>query len=128
VVGACLAVSTVALSALSSASAAVLGDLLGGVYALWMAGWIVGPVWGGAPLVRTEHFALIPVPQRRLAVGLLAAAFAGITTVVTLLAFISLVVFGARLGVLPALVAVPAVRSQPGTKGPCEHAEYSFGP
>ncbi len=109
VIGACLALSTIALSALYSASAAVLADLLGVVYALWLAGWIVGPVWGGGPLVRAEHFALIPVPRRRLAVGLLGAALAGITTVVTLLAFISLVVFGARLGVVPALVAVPAV-------------------
>jgi hypothetical protein len=108
VIGGCLALGTIALSALY-ASTATLGDLLGVVYALWMAGWIVGPVWGGAPLVRTEHFALIPVPRRQLALGLLGAAFAGITTVVTLLALISLVVFGARLGVLPALVAVPAV-------------------
>jgi hypothetical protein len=59
--------------------------------------------------VRAEHFALTPVPPRRLAVGLLGAAFAGIATAVTLLAFISLVIFGARLGVLPALVAVPVV-------------------
>ncbi len=109
VIGACLALSTIALSALYSASPAVLADLLGVVYALWLAGWIVGPVWGGGPLVRTEHLALIPVPRLRLAVGLLGAAFAGITTLVTLLAFISLVVFGARLGVGPALVAVPAV-------------------
>ena len=104
-----LAVSTIVLAALYRASPAILGDLLGVVYALWLAGWIAGPVWGGAPLLRAEHFALIPVPPRRLAVGLLGAAFAGITTAVTLLAFTSLVVFGARLGVLPALVAVPAV-------------------
>jgi mannose-6-phosphate isomerase-like protein (cupin superfamily) len=109
VVGTGLAVSTIVLSALYRASPAILGDLLGVIYALWLAGWIVGPVWGGAPLVRAEHFALIPVPPRRLAVGLLGTAFAGITTAVTLLAFISLVVFGARLGVLPALVAVPVV-------------------
>jgi hypothetical protein len=104
-----LAVSTIVLAALYRASPAILGDLLGVVYALWLAGWIAGPVWGGAPLLRAEHFALIPVPPRRLAVGLLGAAFACITTAVTLLAFTSLVVFGARLGVLPALVAVPAV-------------------
>jgi hypothetical protein len=55
--------------------------------------------------VRAEHFALTPVPPRRLAVGLLGAAFAGIATAVTLLAFISLVIFGARLGVLPAVRA-----------------------
>ncbi|MGB6457227.1 MAG: hypothetical protein WBH47_22385 [Streptosporangiaceae bacterium] len=109
VIGGCLALSTVALSVLCSASEAVLGDLLGVVYALWMVSWIVGPVRGGAPLVRTEHFALMPLPRRQLTLGLLGAAFVGITTVVTLLAFINLVVFGARLGVLPALAAVPAV-------------------
>ena len=109
VVGTGLAVSTIVLSALYRANPAVLGDLLGVIYALWLAGRIVGPVWGGAPMLRAEHFALTPVPPRRLAVGLLGAAFAGIATAVTLLAFISLVVFGARLGVLPALVAVPVV-------------------
>lgn len=109
VIGTCLALSTIALSALYSASPAILGDLLGVVYAVWMAGWIVGPVWGGAPLVRAKHFALIPLPRRRLALGLLGATLTGITTAVTLLAFISLVVFGARLGILPALIAVPAV-------------------
>ena len=109
VAGTGLAVSVIALSALYRASPAILGDLLGVIYALWLAGWIAGPIWGGAPLVRAEHFALIPVPRRQLAAGLLSAAFVGITTAVTLLAFISLVVFGARLGVLPALVAVPAV-------------------
>lgn len=109
VLGVFLAVAAIVLSALYDASPAVLGDLLGVVYALWMAGWMVGPVWSGAPLVRAEHFALIPVPRGRLALGLLGAAFAGITTAVTLLAFSSLVVFGARLGVLPTLIAVPAV-------------------
>lgn len=109
VIGTCLALSTIALSALYSASPATLGDLLGVVYALWLAGWIVGPAWGGAPLVRAEHFALIPLPRRQLALGLLGATLTGITTAVTLLAFLSLVVFGGRLGILPALVAVPAV-------------------
>lgn len=45
VVGTCLALSTIALSALSHASPADVADLLGVVYALWLAGWIVGPVW-----------------------------------------------------------------------------------
>ena len=48
------------------------------------------------------------MPRHRLALGLLGVAFAGITTAVTLLAFSSLVVYGARLGALPALIAVPA--------------------
>lgn len=71
VVGTGLAVSTIVLSALYRASPAVLGDLLGVIYALWLVGRIVGPVWGGAPMLRAEHFALTPVPPRRLAVGLL---------------------------------------------------------
>jgi hypothetical protein len=73
VVGTGLAVSTIVLSALYRASPAVLGDLLGVIYALWLAGRIVGPVWGGALMLRAEHFALTPVPPRRLAVGLLGA-------------------------------------------------------
>ena len=76
---------------------------------LWLLGWLAGPVWAGAPVLRAQHFALLPVPRLRLAAGLLGTAFAGITTAVTLLAFGSLVVFGARLGVAAALVAVPAV-------------------
>jgi hypothetical protein len=60
VVGTGLAVSTIVLSALYRASPAVLGDLLGVIYALWLAGRMVGPVWGGAPMLRAEHFALTP--------------------------------------------------------------------
>ena len=60
VVGTGLAVSTIVLSALYRTSPAILGDLLGVVYALWLAGLIAGPVSGGAPLLRAEHFALIP--------------------------------------------------------------------
>lgn len=40
VVGTALAVSTIVLAALYRASPAILGDLLGVVYALWLAGWI----------------------------------------------------------------------------------------
>ena len=87
----------------------MVGDLLGVVYALWLLGWVVGPVWAGAPVLRAEHFALLPVPRLRLATGLLGAAFAGITTLVTLLAFTSLVIFAARLGVAAVLIAVPAM-------------------
>ena len=68
-------------------------------------------------MLRAEHFALTPVPPRRLAVGLLGAAFAGIATAVTLLAFISLVVFGARLGVLPRAGGGPCCRLAAGARG-----------
>ncbi|MCA2214921.1 hypothetical protein [Jidongwangia harbinensis] len=59
-------------------------------------------------MLRADHFALLPLPRRRLALGLLGAAFVAVTSAVTALAFLSLVVYGIRLGALPALVAVPA--------------------
>ncbi len=109
VAGTVLAACTIAVSLMQTRRPMVVGDLLGVVYALWLLGWLAGPVWAGAPVLRAQHFALLPVPRLRLAAGLLGAAFAGITTAVTLLAFLSLVVFGARLGVAGALVAIPAV-------------------
>jgi hypothetical protein len=45
-------------------------------------------------------FALLPIPPRRLATGLLAAAFVGVAPAVTLIAFAALPVTAARLGVL----------------------------
>ena len=107
--GAVLAACTIALSLMPAEHPLMVGDLLGVVYALWLLGWVVGPVWAGAPVLRAEHFALLPVPRLRLATGLLGAAFAGITTLVTLLAFTSLVIFAARLGAAAVLIAVPAM-------------------
>ena len=60
-------------------------------------------------MLRAEQFRLLPVPRRRLALGLLGAAFAGVTAPVTFIAFTALVVFGIRLGMVPALIALPAV-------------------
>jgi hypothetical protein len=59
-------------------------------------------------VLRAEHFTLLAVDRRRLALGLLGAALVGVTPVVTLLTFLSMVSYGARLGLGPALVAVPA--------------------
>ncbi|MCC5575432.1 hypothetical protein IMZ11_07225 [Microtetraspora sp. AC03309] len=109
VIGVALAVATIWLSLVETTHPTVVADLLAAVYVMWMLGWIVGPVWGGSTVLRVDHFALLSVPHRRLAVGLLGAAFVGITTAVTLLAFLSLIVYAARLGVVPALAAVPAV-------------------
>lgn len=109
VLGIVLAVATIWLSLFDGFGTAVVADLLAATYLVWALGWVVGPVWGGSSVLRTDHFALLSVPRGRLAVGLLGAAFVGVTTAVTLLAFLSLVTYGARLGVLPALVAVPAV-------------------
>jgi ABC-2 type transport system permease protein len=110
--GSSLAIATIWLSLLETGHPTVVADLLAAVFLMWTLGWVVGPVWGGAAVLRVDHFALLSVSRRRLAVGLLGAAFVGITTAVTLVAFISLVVYAARLGTAPALVAVPAALLQ----------------
>jgi len=108
-VGALLAGGTIALSLASPAQQAVVPDLLAAVYLTWMLGWIAGPIWAGAGVLRAEHFAMLGLPRRQLVLGLLAASFVGITTAVTALAFLSLPVYAARLGLAELLVAIPAV-------------------
>jgi ABC-2 type transport system permease protein len=77
---------------------------------LWTLGWLLGPMLtGGDAILRLEYFNLFPVSPRRLAVGLFGAAFAGITPVITFLAFGFLLVVGIRTGVTAALIAVPAI-------------------
>ena len=106
------AFATIAVAGVDAAPGTVL-DLLALVYAVWALGWMLGPAWAGEPVLRAEHFALLPIPRRKLAVGLLAAAFVGITTAVSLVAFASAVVFAARLGgVVPIVLAVPAALLQ----------------
>jgi hypothetical protein len=109
VVGLALAAGTIWLAAGLDAGSPVLADLLAVVFAMWTVGWLVGPVWGGEPVLRPDHFALLPVPRTRLAVGLLAAGLVGVTTAVTLVGLAALVVYGARLGAAAAAVAVPAL-------------------
>ncbi|MEU6972673.1 hypothetical protein AB0A71_34140 [Kitasatospora aureofaciens] len=83
------------------------------VLLVWTVGWALGPtLTGGDPTLRLSYFTLVPLPPRRLALGLLAASFVGITPLVGLIAFSVLIVFGAGLGLLPALVAVPATLLQ----------------
>ncbi|MBO1415045.1 hypothetical protein, partial [Streptomyces sp. FH025] len=80
------------------------------VLLLWTAGWALGPtVTGGDPTLRLDYFTLVPQRPRTLALGLLGASFVGIAPLVSLVAFTVLPVFGAGLGPLPALVAVPAL-------------------
>ncbi|MFF2073821.1 hypothetical protein ACFVXG_03600 [Kitasatospora sp. NPDC058162] len=83
------------------------------VLLVWTVGWAVGPtLTGGDPTLRLSYFALVPQPPRRLALGLLVASFVGVTPALGLVAFAVLVVFGAGLGPLPALVAVPGMLLQ----------------
>ena len=107
--GLALAAVTIGAAMLRARSPGTLADLLGVVFAVWALGWMLGPAYSGQPLLRAEQFRLLPIPRRRLALGLLAAAFAGVTAPVTFIAFTALVVFGIRLGMVPALIALPAV-------------------
>jgi len=85
-------------------------DLLAALYLGWLIGWAMGPiaVRGAGQGLRPEWFALLPIPPRRLATGLLAASFVGAAPAITLVAFAALPVAATRLGVLPLLVTVPA--------------------
>ncbi|MEU3454329.1 hypothetical protein ABZ671_12105 [Micromonospora sp. NPDC006766] len=111
-VGLLFAAATIWLTFVDIAKPGVLGDLLACVWVMWLLGWLVGPLWGSSAVLRADHFALLPVPRRKLAVGLLGAAFVGITTAVTALAFVSLITYAAHLGVVPALIAVPAAAGE----------------
>lgn len=85
-------------------------DLVAALMLGWLIGWVMGPILvRGAGLgLRPEWFALVPIPPRRLATGLLGASFAGVAPAVTLVAFAVLPLTAAQFGVLPVLVAVPA--------------------
>ncbi|GAB2773505.1 hypothetical protein [Amycolatopsis magusensis] len=83
-------------------------DLLASIHAVWLIGWVLAPVatGGGDETLRPEHFALLPLSNRRLATGLLAASLVGVTTLVSLVAFSGLYFYGLRFGPAPALVGL----------------------
>ncbi|WP_238007368.1 hypothetical protein KZZ52_02145 [Dactylosporangium sp. AC04546] len=107
VLGLLLAAGTIYLAFVSP-------DLLAAGYAVWLLGWMLGPVFmgGGDETLRPEYFGMLGLPARRLAVGLLAGAFVGVAPLVSLVASLGLLVAGARLGVVNALVALPAMALQ----------------
>jgi ABC-2 type transport system permease protein len=108
-VGAALAGATILIALGRWGGEESSGDLLAIALAAWLAGWVFGPVQsGGSDLVRPEWFTLLPLETRRLAYGLLLAGCVGIGAGLTVVACASLVVYGARHGTGPALVAVPA--------------------
>ncbi|WP_227979695.1 hypothetical protein [Nocardia spumae] len=78
------------------------------LYAVWTLGWLCGPVITGSSdeTLQPEHFLLLPLSYRQLAIGLAAVAFTGPAGVVNLIAFAGLVAVAAQLGVLPTLFAV----------------------
>lgn len=104
------AVLTLRLGAIDFADPGVAVDVLALVCLLWTLAWAIGPALsgGGDETLRPEHFALLPVTPRRLALGLLGAAFVGLAPAFSLVAFGALVVHGAGLGAVPLVVAVVA--------------------
>lgn len=89
-------------------------DVVAVAIAVWMLGWIVGPLFagGGDETLKPEYFTMLPLPPRTLSGGLLAAALAGVAPVVSLVALVSLVVVGGQLSAGAALIAVPAMLLQ----------------
>ncbi|WP_299537473.1 hypothetical protein [uncultured Streptomyces sp.] len=108
-VGLCLAIATVVLAFLDFSQPKMLMDLLAVTFGLWALGWMAGPTFAGEPPLGGQHFLRQPIERRTLAFGLLAAGLVSVTAAVTLLAFVALIVFAARLGVVAVLVSLPAV-------------------
>ncbi|PKV90204.1 ABC-2 type transport system permease protein [Amycolatopsis echigonensis] len=102
------ALFTIGVAVVPVPEARITVDLLTSIYAVWMLGWVLAPIatGGGDDTLRPEHFALLPIGRRKLAVGLLAASFAGVTALVSLLAFLGLVFYGLRFGVGAAFVGL----------------------
>ncbi|WP_329004663.1 hypothetical protein OHA18_14885 [Kribbella sp. NBC_00709] len=87
-------------------------DVLVVLLAIWMLGWVVGPLFtgGGDETLKPEYFTMMPLPPRTLSTGLLVAALAGVAPIISLIALLSLVISGD--GIAAALVAVPALLLQ----------------
>jgi ABC-2 type transport system permease protein len=111
VVGWSLAVGTLLLGLVRFDDPERAVDLQAALALGWLVGWVMGPIAfrGGGQGLRPEYFALLPIPPRRLAAGLLGASFAGRAPAITLVALSSLLVAAGRLGGPAVLVAVPAV-------------------
>lgn len=86
-------------------------EVLAAAYAVWMLGWMLGPVFmgGGDETIRPEYFAMLGLPARRLATGLLTAAFVGAAPLVSLGALVGLLCAGNSLVAVPAMVLQLAV-------------------
>jgi ABC-2 type transport system permease protein len=78
--------------------------------AVWLSGWIFGPILigGGSEALRPEYFAMLPATPGRTAAALLAGAFAGPAPAVNLIALLSLPVYGWRFGPAGVLIGLAA--------------------
>ncbi|GAA3026513.1 hypothetical protein [Streptosporangium longisporum] len=80
------------------------------VLAVWLCGWVFGPIFagGGSEALRPEYFSMLPVTPGRIAAALLAGAFAGPAPAVNLVALLSLPVYGWRFGPAGVLIGLAA--------------------
>ncbi|MBB6348148.1 hypothetical protein ACWGH8_19740 [Nonomuraea muscovyensis] len=78
--------------------------------AVWLSGWIFGPIFigGGSEALRPEYFSMLPATPGRIAAALLAGAFAGPAPAVNLIALLSLPVYGWRFGPAGVLIGLAA--------------------
>ncbi|MFD1937326.1 hypothetical protein ACFSKW_38240 [Nonomuraea mangrovi] len=78
--------------------------------AVWLTGWIFGPIFigGGSEALRPEYFSMLPAKPGRIAAALLAGAFAGPAPAVNLIALLSLPVYGWRFGPAGVLIGLAA--------------------
>lgn len=114
VVGLIAAVIGVVLMAGHDGGLTVGTDIASAMFAVWVLGWLFGPILtgGGDETLRPENFALLPVRPHQLAVGLLGASLVGVSPLVTLVLFSGLILVAIPAGLLTAVVAVVAVAAQ----------------
>ncbi|HTU76636.1 MAG TPA: hypothetical protein VMG38_24220 [Trebonia sp.] len=75
----------------------------------WLLGWVTGPLLtGDDATLRLDYFKLLPIPVRKLAYAMLAAAFANVSLAFSLIAFAALIALGAESGAAAALTGAAA--------------------
>lgn len=110
VVGIALATGTILLSMISVSSPLILGDVLTAAFAAWMLILAFAPLFGnGGGGIRAEHFALLPISPRQLALGLLGIAMVRSGPVIALIAFSALIIYGFQLSLIAGLISILAV-------------------
>lgn len=106
--------ATIWVSLLRFDTPGLSSDLLALSFGFWGLAWILGPLMFGGEdkTLLPEHFRSLPITPRQLATGLLGASFVDVPVVISLLAFTSLTIYASQLGIVPALVSVPALALQ----------------
>lgn len=90
---------------------AVAGQLVALMTVIWTLGWFFGPmIYSSRDLaLQIDYFRSLPVPSKKFADAFTISSFIGLSVPVTLLSFLSIVVYAYRLEPWLALVAIPLV-------------------